>query len=45
MWIVFDKGNKWSQGYSVECETEAREICKGNKDITYCYINLELLTA
>jgi len=45
MWVVFDKGNDWSQGYSVASESEAREICDVDTDMAYQYVDIGLLTA
>lgn len=45
MWIVYNKEDSWSQGYSVASETEAEDICKREKEMTYLYVDMALLTA
>lgn len=45
MWIVFDKDDNWSQGYSVSSESEAEQICKENREMTYIYVGLDTLVA
>lgn len=40
MWIVFNHEDNWEQGYSVSSETEAREICEADMEMTYCYIGM-----
>lgn len=45
MWIVYDKQDNWTQGYSVVSETEAIEICEEDADMTYAYVEINVLTA
>ena len=45
MWIVFNKEDYWTEGYSVSSENEAKEICKADSDMTYCYIGLQTACA
>ena len=45
MWIVFNRQDYWEQGYSVANETEAREICDKDTEMTYLYVDMGLLTA
>ena len=39
MWIVFNKQDSWTQGYSVVSEAEAIEICEEDTEMTYCYVD------
>lgn len=43
MWIVFNREDNWEQGYSVANETEAREICKADREMTFCYVGMDTL--
>lgn len=45
MWIVFDNQEDWLQGYSVNNEAEALEICNRNSDMTYQYVDMCIITA
>ena len=43
MWFVYNKGEHWTQGYCVVSETEAIEICEEDTDMTYRYVEEQLI--
>lgn len=43
MWIVFNRHDSWECGYSVSSESEARDICKENEKLDYCYVGLQTM--
>lgn len=43
MWIVFNSEDYWEQGYSVENESEALEICNSNPLMDYIYVGIDTL--
>lgn len=43
MWIVFNSEDFWEQGYSVENESEALEICNSNPLMDYIYVGIDTL--
>ena len=40
MWIVYNVNDSWEVGYSVSNETEAREICENDTEMTFAYIGM-----
>lgn len=43
MWIVYNKQDDWSQGYEVASEGEAIEICEEDTEMTYRYVEEQLI--
>ena len=43
MWIVYNKQDDWSQGYEVASESEAIEICEEDTEMTYRYVEEQLI--